>query len=115
MAPGREVRAGDSVCENKRVSCCQSRGVSPCVGASVLDWLITIGVFAVLSGVALRIITMMRARDASGVGSDTLFGRDLVRAHNRAFPRSWLPMLSRLLLLVGLAFLLVGGWMELRG
>ena len=81
----------------------------------MLDWLITIGVVAIVAGVALRIITMMRARDAGGVGSGALYGRDLVRAHNRAFPRSWLPMLSRLLLLVGLAFFLVGGWMELRG
>jgi hypothetical protein len=63
----------------------------------------------------LRIVAMMRARDAGGLGSATLYGRDLLRAHNRAFPRSWLPMLSRLLLLVGLAFLLVGGWMELHG
>ena len=47
----------------------------------MLDWLITIGVFAIVSGVALRIITMMRARDAGGFGSDTLYGRDLVRAH----------------------------------
>ena len=79
------------------------------------DWLITVGIFAILVGVALRIIAMMRASDAGGSASTTLHGRELMRAHSISFPRSWLPMLSRLFVLVGLAALLVGVWIRLRG
>jgi hypothetical protein len=78
------------------------------------DWLITIGIFAIFAGVALRIIAMMRASDAGGSTATALHGRELMRAHSLAFPRSWLPMLSKLLVLVGLAFLLVGAWLRLR-
>jgi hypothetical protein len=79
------------------------------------DWLVTIGIFAILAGVALRIIAMMRASDAGGSAAAALHGQQLVRAHSRTFPQSWLPMLSRLFVLVGLAFVVVGAWIRVRG
>lgn len=78
------------------------------------DWLISLGIFAVVTGVALRIITMMRAGDAGGMAAASLHGQQLVRAFYQYFPKSWLPMLSKLLTLVGLACLLVGLWIRLR-
>jgi hypothetical protein len=78
------------------------------------DWLITCGIFAVLTGLVLRAVSMMRASDA--VGTDAaLHGRDLLRAFDRSFPRSPLPLIFRLLIIVGLASLLVGAWMRLKG
>ena len=78
------------------------------------DWLISLGIVAILTGVAMRVVAMMRASDAGGTTAGSIHGRHLVRAFSLSFPKSWLPMLSKLLTVVGLACLLVGLFMRLR-
>jgi hypothetical protein len=72
------------------------------------------GVLAVLAGIGLRIVIMMRASDAGGTAVSSRYGRQLVREYNRSYPNSRLPLLFKLLTSLGAIAVLAGVWIALR-
>lgn len=78
------------------------------------DWLITLGFFAVMAGILLRTIAMMRASDAGGLRDTGHYGGALVRAYCKYFPRSPLPLIAKLLTAVGMIAAIAGVLTRIR-
>ena len=72
------------------------------------NWLVISGFVFLVVGFGLRTIMMMRSSDATAAEGRTLHGRELLRQYRSAFPGSTAPLLTRGLLLGGMALLLAG-------
>lgn len=74
--------------------------------SNLADWFLISGVFLVLTGCLLRMVTMMRASDA--ISGRAPYGRELIQQHRSLFPQSRLPLWSSVALLAGTVLLAAG-------
>ena len=72
------------------------------------NWLVIVGFVFLVVGFGLRTIMMMRSSDATAAEGRVLHGRELLRQYRSAFPGSTTPLLTRSLLIGGMALLLAG-------
>ncbi len=77
---------------------------------SAANWFVSAGFCLVLLGIALRIITMMRASDAAHFSATPTVkhGRELISSHKLHFPGSALPVITVVTLAIGGAALVAG-------
>ena len=105
-----------------RLTCCRFeskllplalQGVRPAMIARA-DWIVVGGFLLAVSGVALRIVMMMRFSDTHPAHLAAIGGRDLLRSYGTAFPKSRLPLAMWISLTAGLVLLIAGLLLELR-
>jgi hypothetical protein len=78
------------------------------------DWMVVGGFILAVSGVALRIVMMMRASDAHPAHLAAVGGRHLLRSYRTTFTKSRLPLAMWTSLGLGLVMLIAGVLLELR-
>jgi hypothetical protein len=78
------------------------------------DWLVVAGFLLAAFGVSLRIFMMMRSSDAHPVNAQPRDTRGLMRTYSTSFPKSRLPLVMWISLIVGLVLLIAGLLLELR-
>lgn len=81
---------------------------------TMADWLVVVGFVMALSGVALRIVIMMRASDARPANVIPLTGGALLRNFRTVNPQSKLPLVMWASLSGGLVLLIAGALLEFR-
>ena len=81
---------------------------------STADWMVVAGFLLAVTGLAIRIVVMMRSSDANPATSSPLAGRDLVRAYRVANPASKLPLVMWAAISAGLILLIAGWLLEYR-
>jgi hypothetical protein len=81
---------------------------------SAADWIVVAGFLFAVTGVALRIVIMMRSSDANPVAATPLVGRDLVRSYRVARPASKLPLVMWISIAAGSVLLIAGMLLEFR-
>jgi len=81
---------------------------------STADWMVVAGFLLAVTGLAIRIVVMMRSSDANPATSSPLAGRDLVRAYRAARPASKLPLVMWASISAGLILLIAGWLLEYR-
>ena len=79
---------------------------------SAADWMVVAGFLLAVTGVALRIVIMMRSSDAGPVTATPLVGRNLVRSYRASHPASKLPAVMWISIAIGLVLLIAGMLLE---
>ncbi|HZD31391.1 MAG TPA: hypothetical protein VE779_06995 [Candidatus Angelobacter sp.] len=79
-----------------------------------IDWIVVAGFLLAVTGLALRVVIMMRSSDTRAGSKPPLVGGDLVRAYRTANPASWLPRIMWASICVGLILLIAGFLLEFR-
>ena len=82
--------------------------------SSPSDWIVVAGFLLAVTGLALRIVIMMRSADANPLTATPLVGKNLVRGYRAAHPASKLPLLMWISIAIGLVLLIAGLLLELR-
>ena len=82
--------------------------------SSTADWIVVAGFLMAITGVALRIVVMMRASDQHPANAMPPVGKDLVRSYRAANPSSKLPLVVWLSISAGLVLLIAGMLLEFR-
>ncbi len=72
------------------------------------SWCIIVGFFLLVFGIILRTVMMMAASDVAPPGRHTLHGRELRSLYRRVFPKSSIPLTTRITLSCGAILLLAG-------
>jgi len=81
---------------------------------SAADWIVVAGFLLAVTGLALRIVIMMRASDANPATAPPLAGRDLIRADRASRPTSRLPLVMWASIAAGSILLIAGMLLEFR-
>ena len=82
--------------------------------SSASDWIVAAGFLLAVTGLALRIVIMMRSSDTNAVTAAPLVGKNLVRGYRATHPSSKLPLIMWLSIAIGLVLLITGFLLELR-
>lgn len=81
---------------------------------SAADWMVVAGFLTAITGVALRIVVMMRSSDQHAASAIPPVGKSLIRTYRDANPSSKLPLVMWLSMSVGLVLLIAGVLLEFR-
>jgi len=81
---------------------------------STADWMVVAGFLMAITGVALRVVVMMRSSDQHPATAIPPVGKALIRSYRAANPSSRLPLLLRLSVSAGLVLLIAGLLLEFR-
>jgi uncharacterized membrane protein len=81
---------------------------------STADWIVVAGFLMAITGVALRVVVMMRSSDQHPATASPPAGKNLVRSYRAANPSSKLPLVMWLSVSAGLVLLIAGLLLELR-
>ena len=81
---------------------------------STADWMVVAGFLMAITGVALRVVVMMRSSDQHPATAIPPVGKALVRAYHTTNPSSKLPLVMWLSMSAGLVLLIAGLLLEFR-
>jgi hypothetical protein len=82
--------------------------------SSTADWMVVAGFLLAITGVALRVVVMMRSSDQHPATAIPPVGKALVRSYRANNPSSKLPLVMWFMISAGLILLIAGMLLELR-